>query len=92
VAKNGLSINPTYWLGNGFIADRGTTLYQSVSLDKPRYTEKMRELIFVRFIYGKTVAPDLSLNVRFEPYYDVRNSLMEFSYSVYLSYRLNKTL
>jgi len=92
VAKNGLSINPTYWLGNGFIADRGTTLYQSVSLDKPRYTEKMRELFFVRFIYGKTVAPDLYLNVRFEPYYDVRNSLMEFSYSVYLSYRLNRTL
>ena len=92
VAKNGLSINPTYWLGNGFIADRGTTLYQSVSLDKPGYTEKMRELFFVRFIYGKTVAPDLYLNVRFEPYYDVRNSLMEFSYSVYLSYRLNRTL
>jgi len=92
VAKNGLSINPTYWLGNGFIADRGTTLYQSVSLDKPRYTEKMRELFFVRFIYGKTVAPDLYLNVRFEPYYDVRNSLMEFSYSVYLSYRVNRTL
>ena len=92
VAKNGFSINPTYWLGNGFIADRGTTLYQSVSLDKPGYTEKMRELLFVRFIYGKTVAPDLSLNVRFEPYYDVSNSLMEFSYSVYLSYKLNKTL
>ncbi len=92
VAKNGFSINPTYWLGNGFIADRGTTLYQSVSLDKPGYTEKMRELFFVRFIYGKTVAPDLYLNVRFEPYYDVRNSLIEFSYSVYLSYRLNRKL
>jgi hypothetical protein len=92
VAKNGFSINPTYWLGNSFIADRGTSLYQSVSLDKPGYTEKMRELLFVRFIYGKKVAPDLSLNVRFEPYYDVRSSLMEFSYSVYLSYKLNKTL
>lgn len=92
VAKNGFSINPTYWLGNGFIADRGTTLYQSVSLDKPGYTEKMRELLFVRFFYGKKVAPDLSLDIRFEPYYDLRNSLMEFSYSVYLSYRLNKTL
>ena len=92
MAKNGFSVNPTYWLGNGFIADRGTTLYQSVSLDKSGYTEKMRELLFIRFIYGKKVAPHLFLNVRFEPYYDVRNSLMEFSYSVYLSYKLNKTL
>lgn len=92
VAKNGFSINPTYWLGNGFIADRGTTIYQSVSIDKPGYAEKMRELLFVRFIYSKKMAPNLILNARFEPYYDVRNSLMEFSYSVYLSYRLNKTL
>ena len=92
VAKNGFSINPTYWLGNGFIADRGTTIYQSVSIDKAGYAEKMRELLFVRFIYSKKMAPNLILNARFEPYYDVRNSLMEFSYSVYLSYRLNKTL
>ena len=92
IAKNGFTVNPTYWRGNGFIADRGTALYQSVSMDKQGYTEKMRELFFIRLMYGKKMAPGLWFNVRLEPYYDLRNQLMEYSYSVYLSYKLNKTL
>jgi len=90
--QNGFTINPTYWYGNGFIADRGTTIYQSVSLDKPGHVEKIRQLFFVRFLYAKSLGPNLLLNARFEPYYDLNNRLFEFSYSVYLSYRFNKSI
>lgn len=92
VSKNGFTFSPSYWHGKGFIADRGTTIYQSVSVDKAGYTEKQRSLLFVRAFYTQKLAPDLLLNVRFEPFWDLRNKTMDYSYSVYLSYRLHKTL
>jgi hypothetical protein len=91
-SKKGFTLSPSYWRGKGFIADRGTTIYQSVSLDKPGYTEKMRSLLFVRIFYTQKLAPDMMLNVRFEPIWDLHNKSMDYSYSVYISYRLNKTL
>ena len=90
--KNGFTFSPSHWIGNGFIADRGTVIYQSVSVDVPGYKHKIRELLFMRMFYTQKLAPDLLLNVRFEPFLDVQTKILDYSYSVYLSYRLNKTL
>jgi hypothetical protein len=92
MTKKAFTFAPSFWRGKGFIADRGTSIYQSVSVDKPGYTEKMRNLLFLRMFYTQKLAPDLLLNVRFEPFLDMRSKAMDYSYSVYLSYRLNKTL
>lgn len=91
-SKKGFTLSPSYWRGKGFIADRGTAIYQSVSLDKPGYTEKMRSLLFVRVFYTQKLAPDMMLNVRVEPVLDLHNKSMDYSYSVYISYRLHKTI
>jgi hypothetical protein len=80
----------SYWYGNNFIAPRGTSIYQSVSLDNPGLTQANRQLIFVRYFYHKALADGLSLDVRFEPVYDVKASLLDFSYSLYISYTLDK--
>ncbi len=79
----------SYWNGNGFIAPRGTSLYQSVSLDKAGFTQKHRELLFLRLLYKKQLYENLFLDARVEPVYDLRNSILDYSYSLYLTYRQN---
>jgi hypothetical protein len=86
-----LALMVSYWQGNNFISPRGTPLYQSVSVDKPGYTEKKRDLLFVRFLYQKELHSNLTLAARFEPVYDVNNSIFDFSYSMYLVYRFNRS-
>jgi hypothetical protein len=86
-----LTLMLSYWNGNDFIAPRGTTLYQSVSLDNPGLTESNRQLIFVRFLYAKPLANGLTLSARWEPVYDVKASLLDYSYSLYLSYKLDRS-
>ena len=89
-SRMGLGLMLSYWQGYQYIAPRGTTLYQSVSLDNPGLTQPNRELIFVRFLYHKTLANNLHLSARLEPVYDVKASLLDFSYSLYISYSLQQ--
>jgi hypothetical protein len=83
-----LDIDTRYWKGNEFIGPRGGPLYSSVSEKIQGYTENERELFFLSLIYNKQLFPDLMLDLRFEPYYDIRNKFTEYSYSVFL--RFNK--
>jgi hypothetical protein len=86
-----LDLMVTYWNADSYIAPRGTSIYQSVSLDKPGLTEKNRQLLFVRFLYQKPLANNLNISARFEPVYDLNNSIFDFSYSLYLTYNLNRS-
>ncbi|MES2558602.1 MAG: hypothetical protein V4590_02610 [Bacteroidota bacterium] len=88
--RGALGLLASYWQGDKWIAPRGSTLYSSVSLDKPGYTEPVRQLIFIRFLYNKPLADGLNLSGRIEPVYDIKNSLLDFSYSLYLSYKLDQ--
>lgn len=88
--KGSFGLMGSFWRGERWIAPRGTTLYSSVSLDKPGYTEPIRQLIFVRFLYNTSVADGFNISARFEPVYDIRASLLDFSYSLYLSYKLDQ--
>lgn len=92
VTKKQFTIATSYWFGHRFIATNGTSIYQSVSMDKPGYTERNRELLFIRFLYNQYLAPNLTLSARVEPFFDIRNKAMDYSFSVYLSYKLHKTL
>lgn len=82
----------SYFNGNNFIAPRGTSIFQSQSIDNASYFETNRELIFTRFFYNKKLFNHMNLSARFEPVYDIKNAIMDFSYSFYLSYNLNKLL
>jgi hypothetical protein len=77
----------SYWNASGYLAPRGSTLYNSLSLDKPGYSEKNRELIFARFMYERPLFNAIYMTARFEPVYDLRNKLLDYSYSFYLSYK-----
>ncbi len=89
-SRMGLGLMLSYWQGYQYISPRGTTLYQSVSIDNPSHTEATRQLIFVRFLYQTTLSKNLHLSARVEPVYDVKASLLDYSYSLYISYTLQQ--
>jgi hypothetical protein len=82
-----LDVDARYWKGASFFAPRGGALYSSVSKKVPGYSEKERELVFLSFIYDKQLFPNLFVDLRLEPYYDIRNNFMEYSYSIFLRFK-----
>ena len=77
----------SYWEGDHYIAPRGSYIYQSQSIDHPLYTEKNRELLFIRLMREQLIFQDLYMTLRFEPVYDLQNKIFDYSYSFYLSYK-----
>jgi glycosyltransferase involved in cell wall biosynthesis len=77
----------SYWNAQQFIAPRGTLIYQSVSIDKPELLMKNRELLFFRVLYQKKISEHLYVDARFEPLYDPIAAQLDYSYSVYFTYR-----
>ena len=89
--KYHINLQASYWQGHDFISPHGGFLYQSVSsefnIKTPPSTEDDRRLLFVRLMYQHEMLPDLFIDVRMEPYYDLNNHFMEFGYRVFASYR-----
>ncbi len=78
----------SYWSGNGFVAPQGGKLYQSVSstVGNPNYTEQHRQLLIVRFFSDFQLPGNVTLTSRFEPFYDLQNKKIEFSFGAYLNF------
>lgn len=87
-SKWNIDLDARYWRGKGFYAPRGGALYSSVSEKVAGYSEEDRDLVFLSFIYDKQLFPHVFIDLRLEPYYDVRNRFVEYSYSIFL--RFNK--
>jgi hypothetical protein len=89
-ANKGFHIMMSYWQGNHFISPGGTQIYQSrSSIDAANY-ERNRQLFFMRFIYNKSLYQSpVMASARFEPIYDFNNGVFDFSFSLYLSYRVS---
>lgn len=82
----------SYWQGNKYASSLGMPIYQSVSnkIFKDGYTEKQRQLLFIRYVYQKTLLPDLYLDARFEPVIDLKSPTAEkvqYYYSLFLTYK-----
>lgn len=94
MSKYHLGLSAGYWSGNQFLAIHGGDLYQSRAsvYGLAGYTEDKRRLGFLRAFYQHKLAGDLYADIRFEPFYDFNNALLEYSYSAYLTYRKNLTL
>lgn len=86
-SKWNLDLDIRYWKGDSFFGPRGGALYSSVSEKIPGYGEKKRELVFASLIYDKQLFPNLFLDLRLEPYYDLENEFLEYSYSVFLRFK-----
>ena len=81
-----LDIDTRYWRGQRFYGPRGGALYSSISEKVPGYGEPSRELLFLSFIYDRQLFPAVTFDFRLEPYYDLRNKMLEYSYSLFLRF------
>jgi hypothetical protein len=81
----------SYWNAQGYLSPTGGYIYSSRSVDDPAHTEKNRRLIFVRLMKDFQPAPYFCITTRFEPVYDIRNGIFDYSYSLYLSYNMHHT-
>lgn len=79
----------SYWQGSRFVSPLGGDLYQSVSrtVSNPDFTDKNRQLLFVRLLRDFRVSDAAALTVRVEPVYDFNAQLLDFSFGVYLNFR-----
>ena len=84
------SLSFSYWNGNKYLAAAGMPIYQSVSdrLGHEGYSEKKRELLFIRYVYQEQLIPNLFLDFRVEPVVDLnRGGDFEFYHSFFLVYK-----
>jgi hypothetical protein len=87
-SKYNVSLMASYWQGHNFVAGHGGDLYQSVSsIAGYNYMETNRSLVFLRALYMKELFPNLYLDIRFEPYYDLNLTRLEYCYSAFVTYR-----
>ncbi|WP_343531609.1 hypothetical protein [Pedobacter sp.] len=81
----------SYWKGNKFISIKGMPLYQSVSetMNDMGYTQNHRNILMLRYIYQKELLPNLYLDVRFEPHFDLdrADKKLQFNHSFFLTYK-----
>ncbi|RYY97712.1 MAG: hypothetical protein EOO11_10135 [Chitinophagaceae bacterium] len=87
-SKWNLDLELRYWNGNTFYGPLGLPLYNSISEKYPGLGEPERSLLFATFIYDKQLFPNVAIDLRLEPYYDLKNSKLEYGYSAFL--RFNK--
>lgn len=79
-----VSLKIGYWSGEYFVSSRGNPLYMSVSEKTTSYVLPRTELITAKLAFKKQLYKDISFEARFEPYYDVQQGLLEYSYSIYM--------
>jgi hypothetical protein len=89
-----VSVSAGYWKGNQFLSGRGGWLFasQSAPYGKPGYIEAQRELLLLRVLYQQSLFKGLNMDIRFEPYYDMKQQRLEYAYSLFLSYKLDAKL
>jgi hypothetical protein len=88
-SKWNLDLELRYWKGNTFYGPLGLPLYNSISEKIPGFGEPERQLAFATVIYDKQLYPNVNIDLRLEPYYDINNKKLEYGYSVFLRFNKN---
>jgi hypothetical protein len=69
-----------YWNAKDLILPRGEEIFGSLSTVSPDFNESKRELITANILYSKEVAQGFSLAIGGQVYYDIKNTLMDYSF------------
>lgn len=79
----------SYWKGNQFAAPAGAPIFQSVSsnIDYPGLKQDNRNLLFLRLKKDFTLAEELFVSARLEPFWDFDGRYADYSMSLYLVYQ-----
>lgn len=79
----------SYWQGHRFVAPVGAPVFQSVSshLDHLGLKQDDRRLLFLRLKKDFTLADQLLVSARLEPFWDFDGEYADYSMSLYLVYQ-----
>lgn len=77
----------SYWYCDNYYNEFGGDLYSSKSrtVAYPYYSERIRELFFIRVTKKIPLAKGINLTLRAEPYFDLRSHFFEYSYGFYIN-------
>jgi hypothetical protein len=70
-----------YWRSSSFVNPRGEELFGSYSMVNSIYDSKIRNLYTAKLIYSVEIAKGFCLGGRFETYYDVKSSILDWSFT-----------
>lgn len=91
VKSKSLGLMLSYWESNNYNSVLGAPVLMSQSASFSNVFSKKRQLLFVRLLYEKSLSSNFQLVARVEPLYDFTTSLLDYSMSVYLCYRINRS-
>ncbi len=86
VTYNNLYLELGQWLSNGFVNPRGEELYGSFSTISPEFDQKRRSLTTLLIQYEKIISNAFTIHANTRAYYDSHNKLMEYSYTLILTF------
>ncbi len=72
-----------YWRAHQYLAPRGEAIFQSASQTSD-FTNPEREMLVAKLGFTHNIYDDISFSARFEPYYDLRESKLDYSTAIYL--------
>jgi len=85
--RYGLSVMASYWQGHEYMAIQGGGIYQAVSVFDPTRIQPRPNLMIFRFLYDYKLDDNLSITLRYEPYFDLSFNTFQYSYGLYINYR-----
>ncbi|MDD9140054.1 MAG: hypothetical protein NQ127_04030 [Candidatus Cardinium sp.] len=98
IALHPVEMGVSYWYGNKFSSENmGYPLYQSICIQQEKdsyptqvtYYEKIRHLLFVSFAKTWEISNGITLQTSLKPYCDLVHNLLEYGFSLQLSYTGN---
>lgn len=83
----GLQVMASYWKAREYLSIQGGPIYQSISTQDGVTLQPSPNLLIMRFLYNYTVLPQLTLSLRYEPFYDFSFKTFQYAYGFYINYR-----
>lgn len=84
--KFGLQLMASYWQAREYLSIEGGPIYQSISTQDGVRLQPSPHLVMARFLYNYPVSDQLTLSLRYEPFYDFAFSTFQYSYGFYINY------
>lgn len=83
----GLEVMASYWQAREFQSFQGGQIYPSISPQDGVTLQPLPNLMILRFLYHYKVTDELTLSLRYEPFFDLSFDTFQYSYGFYLNYR-----
>ena len=74
------------WLGDRFNSAQGGGLYRSTGVSDKTFTERNRDLLFIRYLRDISISKDVKFTIRAEPSYNFNSQKIEASIGLYVHF------